>query len=1040
MNKCKISIILLLFILPELSFSTMLKDTLTIPVDLIGAKQGLSQGFVMSIIQDHDGYMWFASKDGLNRWDGYHMTVFRNIKGDETSLQDNNITSLFEDELGRFWVGTATKGVFLFDKKTNRFYPFCNQNTKEATIIGIKYRNNQLLVEAHENLILYDVSKIKPNNFTPENLKNHQQILNLNQLLKPFSRSVSLNIIWQQIWLRDNRFIIGLSDKIFVLSPSAAVNKWTVDSLPPSYFGVNSDHIYRLYLPNSGDEFFAACGDQLHILSSKTLKKKITKTFEIDPFKDIHFSSLTKDKIIFGDFNRMYLYNQSTHTIQPLRFSQNGKIFPINEPFIDKNGISWVGTSSAIGVIRYDPFKSAFHNYPYEANNYSLIDENFLLAPHVYNTYLINIHSGSRNEIMNVNPYLLVRGISSGSADGENIYTINYVVKTQEQLFVCYNTTTGKQITAKVPDSENILSIFFDTNRRLWAVVAQPDNSRWMVEFDKVNLKATRRFKFPGIQNNNYFTFVSAWLSAGNGKLWLGTLQGLFLFNPDAASKNEIWKHWQSNVNKEATLSENMIFSLGADPLSPSNKLWVGTNGGGLNSFDIASGKFKSFTTADGLPNNVVYGILPDNQGNVWISTNNGLCRFNVTNYSVRNYSEEDGLPNNEFNRYLYCKASESKFIFGGINGMTIFNPAEINQKKAAANILLTGLSLFNKPVDFNHQPEILDVPVQYASIIHIPAGVSMFSLEFAVMDNLATHQKTYKYKLEGFDKDWINSGAGNVATYTNIAPGTYTFHATGTNSDGVWCLSPAKIKIVVLPEWWQTWWFKLVAMLVFSGLIYGFYRYRLRQVLKLQSMRNNIANDLHDEIGSTLSSISLYGESARKLIPQENPAQNILHQITSNTTSMLESMSDIVWAINTRNDQFDNLLNRMNAFTYEIMEPRGINVHFQITAGEKLKTFQMEERKNIYLLFKEVLNNAAKHSGCKNVWVTAGLENGKFHLEIRDDGKGFHYDKESGHSSRNFGGNGLHNIKKRANALNATLIIDSKIGSGTSIKLKMRK
>ncbi len=1019
--------------------SPVFSDTLTLPSELFGTKEGLSQGFVLSIIQDREGYMWFTSKDGLNRWDGYHMTVFRNVPGDEFSLQDNNVTSLVEDNLGRFWVGTATKGVFLFDKKSNRFYPFCNQNTKEASISKLQYRNNKLLVIAHENTVLLDVSKIKPDDFSASNIANYKPLLNANQYLKKFNYTITQNKYSNTIWLNDDRIIFNMSSAIFVGTQTNQFTKWNFTPIQLSDWGIQKNKYYYNCLSYTGKEIVISSGNQVHLISTRTLRKINTLTIDVNPDLELRCVILTKKFIVVDNHSDMYLLNLADTTIQPFKFFRQGSVFPLNDAFIDKNNVSWIGTADAIGVIHYDPFKSSFHNYPYEANNYTLINDSSLMAPHVYEPYLINTRTGSRQGFPDANPFHLCSGISTATEDGKTIYALNYIYKKQHQVLVKHNTITHARLITDIDSSEVILSLFFDPYHRLWGIVTRPDNSRWMVEYDKTNLKEIRRFQFPGIRNNNAFTFVSAWLAAGQGKLWLGTLQGLFLFFPDAGTVNQVWKHWEAMKNNTSSLSENMIFSLSYDSLFPAERIWVGTNGGGLNCFNISKGTFKWYSTADGLPNNVIYGILPDNQANIWLSTNNGLCRFNVTNHSVRNYTEEDGLPGNEFNRYLYCKVSESQFVFGGVKGMTIFNPAEINQKKEAANILITGLSLFNKPVDFSKQPNVISVPLQYASAIHIPAGVNMFSLEFAVMDILAANQKTYKYKLDGFDKDWIINGSGNVATYTNIGPGTYTFHVTGTNSDGVWCETPASITIIVLPEWWETWWFRTMLLVVIAGLIYSLYRYRLHQLLKMQTMRNNIANDLHDEIGSTLSSISLFGESAKKLIPEDNPAQNILTKISTNTTSMLESMSDIVWAINTRNDQFDNLLNRMNVFTYEVMASRGVLVHFQVTSATKLQSFQMEDRKNIYLLYKEIVNNAARHSKCKNLWVHIEYEHGKLQLIVKDDGIGFPAQNGSKANAKTMGGNGIHNINKRAKALNASLHINSIPDNGTEITLTLK-
>lgn len=1036
--KSNFYLLLLFTFLQQNGFATT--NTRTLPVELFGIKEGLSQGFVLRIIQDRDGYMWFSTKDGLNRWDGYHMTIFRNIIDDSTSIQDNSITSIIEDDKGRFWVGTSTKGIFLLDKKTNTFHRFGDKTIRNWGISELQYRNDSLMITTFDNLYLINVQQIRPNDFSKENLEKFRIVMDFNRSTSGFSKPLNSLRYSVAMLLKDGRIIVTLLDKFLVFTADKSPEKCAIKIIPTESLGIPpSIYYWTSTIPNQ-DSLIIIYQDRVKIISSVTFKTGSTWVIDVDKNLESRSHILTDNLIIISNQKKDYMLDSKLHELAELKMTMNRKVNILNDAYVDRNGVAWAGTTDAIGIIRYDPAKSSFQNFPFLANCIIPYTNNNVLIPHNSSCYTLNVTTGERTEIPNVNQLTVASGLSTTSMDGNEIYSINYELKTQGQLLNKYNITTHRRILREIKETEICTRIFFDHRNRFWCVAGKQDESRWLVEIDRETLNEIRRFKFPNIKNNNPFAFVSAWLPADNGKLWLGTLDGLFLFDPDEQNINQQWKHWQKKENQPQTLSENQIYSLCADPKSPDKYLWIGTNGGGLNRFEIKTGKCKRFTVEDGLPNNVIYGILADKKNHLWMSTNQGLSRIDLSNFSVRTYTENDGLPNNEFNRYLSCKLTENKLIFGGVNGITVFNPDELNSTKPASNILFTGLSIFNKPVNFKMNPEIISIPVQYAKTITLPAGSNMFSLEFAVMDMLSTDQKSYKYTLEGFDNDWIQSGKSNIATYTNISPGEYLFKVTGTNSDGVWCKEPAVIQIIILPQWWETWWFRLLLIITVLGMAYGFYRYRLYQILKMQSIRNNIASDLHDEIGSTLSSISLYGVSASKLIPPENPAQHILKKISSNTTAMLESMSDIVWAINTRNDQFDNLTNRMNAFAYEVMEPRNIEVHFQINNAAKLQYFQMEDRKNIYLLFKEIVNNAARHSQCKNIWIDTGLENGKFYLKIKDDGIGFKLNSEKIQTVKGMGGNGLNNIQKRAKSLNANLIVKSEPNKGTEFYLTMKK
>lgn len=228
-----------------------------------------------------------------------------------------------------------------------------------------------------------------------------------------------------------------------------------------------------------------------------------------------------------------------------------------------------------------------------------------------------------------------------------------------------------------------------------------------------------------------------------------------------------------------------------------------------------------------------------------------------------------------------------------------------------------------------------------------------------------------------------------------------------------------------------------MVAILIAGG-IYVLYKYRVRQVMKLQAIRNRIASDLHDEIGSTLSSISLSSTIIQnKLNGNDTEVKKLLEQVSSNTDNMMEALSDIVWAINTRNDRFDNIVNRMRAFAIELLEPSGITAHFDVKENVHDVNLNMEQRKNVYLIFKEAINNIAKYAGCKNVWVTINKEGSKtFVMNIKDDGKGFEM-ALPGTEEKNLSGNGIRNMKKRANELGGEMTIDAARGQGASLQLK---
>jgi len=313
-----------------------------------------------------------------------------------------------------------------------------------------------------------------------------------------------------------------------------------------------------------------------------------------------------------------------------------------------------------------------------------------------------------------------------------------------------------------------------------------------------------------------------------------------------------------------------------------------------------------------------------------------------------------------------------------------------------------------------------------------------MITLGFALLDLTIPERNLFKYKLEGFDKDWIEAGTKNEATYTNLNPGSYTFKVLGCNSSNVWSTQPTELKIVILSPWWGTWWFRSLMVIVLAGILYGFYRYRLNKALELERVRNRIAQDLHDEMGSTLSSISLYSAAIQKNangISKQN--HNILSKITQSTTKMMESMNDMVWTIKADNDSFEHVVNRMRAFAVNMTEAKDIALHFDADVRTHKLQLNMEQRKNIYLIFKETINNAVKYSGCENIYVDISQTDHKLEVRIKDDGVGFELETVT-QNNLQLGGNGLRGMKLRAKHIQADLYIHSSEGHGSEVVFSM--
>ena len=319
---------------------------------------------------------------------------------------------------------------------------------------------------------------------------------------------------------------------------------------------------------------------------------------------------------------------------------------------------------------------------------------------------------------------------------------------------------------------------------------------------------------------------------------------------------------------------------------------------------------------------------------------------------------------------------------------------------------------------------------LDYTSVVKLRPSQNAFSVDFVALNYRKQDDNQYAYYLEGFEEDWNYIGSKHVAYYTNLNPGEYTLHMKAGDAFGNWNEDTLQMKIEVLPTFFQTVWFKIVISLFITGILYAFYRYRINQLLHLQQVRNRISADLHDELGSTLSGISIMGSLAKKGLSGQQATGTLVDRIMEDVRQISGSLDDIVWNISPKNDSLSSLIARMTRYASELFEAKQIVFKFDIPERLGDIKLSMEQRRNIYLIFKEAVNNLAKYSKCSNALVSIRLEKKSICLIVKDDGVGF---DPKAPTDRN----GLRNLKDRAQNLKGWIDIQSEFGRGTSIILE---
>jgi hypothetical protein len=474
------------------------------------------------------------------------------------------------------------------------------------------------------------------------------------------------------------------------------------------------------------------------------------------------------------------------------------------------------------------------------------------------------------------------------------------------------------------------------------------------------------------------------------GTLWCNTMNyGCFALRIRDHQIESV-KHYIHDPNNRNSLSSNLVEDIIRPRIIDTNAVWIATNNG-LNRLDLNTEAFKHFYVEDGLPSNFILKILEDNDGNIWCSCANDIAVYNIKTGKIKSYSEGDGMPITNFGNY----------------------PQNA--------IRLTDFKIFHESVK-------LETAIQFIKKINLSYNQNIFSFEFAALDFTNAEKNQYAYKLEGFYDDWIYIGNERVASFTGIDPGEYIFRVKGSNNHDIWNETGASVVLIITPPWWAAWWFRIIMIITILGIGYSIYRYRINKVREMERLRVQIASDLHDDIGSTLTKIAVHSEIIQTT-PEKTKVATSSKKIGTMSREIITTLSDVVWSIDSRNDTVGDLIDRMRDFLETVFPAGSIHIDFQTKGLHFDQKITQALRQNIYLIFKEAVNNAAKHSGADEVKISMINGDGKFKMEIADNGTGIKVDERHG------GHHGIENMEMRAKRINGELII-ADLEKGTSVKL----
>ncbi len=794
----------------------------------LSLEDGLSQSVVLTILQDRFGFLWIGTEDGLNRYNGYSFKIFRPEFNNPDSISDRWITSLYEDSQGYLWVGTRQGGLNRFDAATGKFMYYLNDpedpdslSSNHVTAI-MENRKGELWVGTNLGLNLFDAQTGKFRHFYSDPDISGTLSSNLIKSLYEDSRGI--------LWIgtddgKLNRFNSStqgfraysygpLTDEVLI----GKGIKTIVEDRTGSLWVASSEGLNR-FDPSSGtfQRYRHAKNDPSSIINDVILSLHIDRTGTIwvgtseglDRF-DPKTENFTHYRNNPGD-----PYSLSNNTILSI--------------YEDQGGVLWIGTFGG-GLNKFNKSQSKFVYYHHEPDNPNSLTANFIFTISVDEQGLVWIgtYDGGLDRF---NPRLGIFTKYQHAPDNPDSLLDNEIhavlVDKSNTLWVGTSQGVSRRnqasagFTHYVHDPKNPASISSGT---VYVIFQDRSGTLWfgtengLDRFDASTGKAvhfqTDRTKPETISGN----FVTAIYEDQEGSLWVGTFDnGLNRLNPETGT----FIRYSRDRQDPESLSDNSVLAIYQDS---HKRLWIGTAGGGLNLYHPETDTFTYYTEAEGLPNNVINGILEDASGWLWLSTNYGLTQFDPQNGIFRNYTVDDGLQSNEFNMGSYAKSRDGKMYFGGINGFNVVDPGEVKASAYAPPVVLTAFTTGGQSVPDQPSEEALQqVTLSWPN--------NNFAFEFAALSYTQPDRNQYAYFLDGFDKEWNFIGTSREGRYTNLPGGTYTLHLMGTNNDGVWNEQGQSVIITVIPPFWDTWIFRILVALAVVGLGIGAYRVRVRTI-----------------------------------------------------------------------------------------------------------------------------------------------------------------------------------------------------------------
>ena len=1011
--------------------------------DHFGIREGISNRLVSDVVYDHQGLIWVATANGLNRFDGYNFVTFSTSnKEGKHKLSHARIRKLALAPDGK---------IFIFYEDLYSSFDVIDPLTfdVEKIEIALEVAGNPRAIYTNKEGVIHILSKKDhyTNIYTYD--YHHHKFIQVCQVTEYWNRSrPNVNLVQTA---NNNYVVYDVEMGLRIIKPENKTVKYL--SLP-TFHGIHEDNPPSLsFLHRSNDDtIWLSYSNRNGIFQLEEQNETVTLLQSLP--SSLKYTNIWEDEVgnlIFNQAIKRGNYPVSQHLFC---LQKNGKIsdfsylIDVGHFILTMSGHDFfqsifIGNDTGLKIVQ----NSTTRVEQYFAQNINMNSRGFSmrgmcsdgkgsiflsrevsfwykldLKTNLLDTILLYDNEGellnfSRSQGIVYDTTGYIWGITGDGSDSNIGLLHQYDIENCTNVVYKY--------------SKNFSAYAMQDQRNIWMGTHTKNGRGTLIYFDIIRKEFVT---FQDQQGFNPFdnTIIKFILSSDDNILWIGTEQGLFWVN----TRSKQWNHYKKDTHpqfpnaQKVNLSDDIIYNLFLDD---NETLWIGTLNG-LTRFDTQENTWKTYYKDDGLASNTIAYILPGKDNSLWVSTYNGLSHFTPDEDQSRQFFSINGFSHNEFNRFSGLIDENGRYYFGGVNGINAFYPADLLATQNIPKVLLTAFTYYDSKID--------SIVTQYSGLnnsnsdIIIEPYIRFFSFDFALPIYTPTTDNQFKYKMGKETTEWIHLKKGHSLRFNDLKPGRYAIYVQGADSSGNWSSESFVINVWVKQAFYSSWLFLFLISIILLIFAYGLLRYRLEEKLRMERLRTQLASDLHDEVSGLLAGISLQSELLRSQVKEESIALK-LGNIRQASQRAMSKMSDVIWSIDSRRDRIADLILRMEEHADEVLLPLNIRYQLDTQDLDHSSAIPANIRQDLYFIYKESINNIAKHANATLVTITMENNGAQFEMQIKDNG--FTKNKSEDNQKKfKRKGQGLSNLRMRAQRLNAQLNI--LVVSGYTIELKMKR